>query len=126
MNKEERRRYQQLWLYRRRWEWLLANGPCVRCGSMKDLEVHHKDRESKLRRSDHWCWNWTEERRNKELAKCEVLCSRCHKLETKRQLGWGKCGARGYQNGCRCEVCTKAHAARCLDWLRRKRAVQSG
>lgn len=45
-----------------------------------------------------------------ELAKCEVLCRRCH-----AEIHTGSLriehGSGGYRRGCRCEVCRRAKAA---------------
>ena len=71
----KQRLYQVQWLDRRRREWLSENGPCVRCASWEDLQPHHKDPKQKL---EHRIWSWTKERRDAELAKCEVLCEKCH------------------------------------------------
>lgn len=114
----KKRRYQQLWHYRRRTQWLYENGPCARCGSIKSLEVHHVRPEDKI---EHWVWSWRKERRDAELAKCEVLCRKCHLIQTGKDFGWWKHGARGYQNGCRCEECRAGHNARAKDYTRRKR-----
>ena len=58
---------------------------CVKCGSTKELELHHKSRKTKTgaigkmssASNDKW---------DKELAKTIVLCSACHKKETKKQF----------------------------------------
>lgn len=76
----------------RRAEWLRVNGPCQICRSKKDLEVDHIDPSTKV---SHRIWGWRGERRNLELAKCQVLCKRCHKKKTKEQrhLLCRKCAA---------------------------------
>jgi 5-methylcytosine-specific restriction endonuclease McrA len=74
-NIEKKRAYQLKWLKERRDKWLEENGPCKKCGSEENLHVHHKDPKTKV---SHKVWSWAEERRLKELAKCEVLCCSCH------------------------------------------------
>lgn len=91
-------------------EWLEANGPCVRCGSRDNLEIDHVDPWLKV---SHRIWSWSKERRDVELAKCQVLCRACHKKKTGENNGWGMHGSSGYQRGCRCALCTYAHAHRC-------------
>ena len=108
-NPEDKRAYDRERAARLRREWLLANGPC-RCGSWEDLEMHHKDPAQKV---SHRIWNWSAERRAAELAKCEPLCKRCHKAETRAMLQrHHPCGTRGrYKKGCRCAPCTAANTA---------------
>lgn len=52
---------------------------CVQCGSKEKLELDHIVRETKI---SHSVWSWKEERRNKELEKCQVLCKKCHSKKT--------------------------------------------
>lgn len=75
-DKVKQREYQREWIARRRQEWLDENGPCILCGGDNELQVDHIDPNTKI---SHRVWSWSDERRNTELAKCRVLCSRCHK-----------------------------------------------
>lgn len=69
---------------RRRSEWIANNGPCS-CGSTDRLEVDHIDPTQKaISISD--VWTRCAEVREAELAKCQVLCYKCHKAKTKRDL----------------------------------------
>jgi 5-methylcytosine-specific restriction endonuclease McrA len=77
-----RRRYGRTWLADRRAAWLKEHGPC-RCGSWEQLEVDHIDPAQKV---DHRLWSWSKERRDAELAKCQVLCHTCH-LDKTRENG---------------------------------------
>lgn len=72
--KEEQREYQKRWMAERRQAYLKGKY-CVRCGSIDNLHVHHKDRALKVH---HCVWSWSEERRSAELSKCEILCRDCH------------------------------------------------
>lgn len=74
------RKFIKEWKAIRRAEWLRENGPCP-CGSWEQLEIHHKDPSKKI---THRVWTWTKEKRDKELAKCEVLCDKCHQIKTTR------------------------------------------
>lgn len=87
--------------------WLLLNGPCAQCQSWERLEVDHKDPKTK---THHSVWTWAEDRRNDELAKCQVLCFVCHRLKTNAERGWKIHGELMYQRGCRCEECERVHA----------------
>lgn len=71
----ERNRYARDWVARRRASWFEGKA-CVRCGAMERLELDHIDPRKKV---SHSIWSWTIERRNAELAKCQVLCQPCHK-----------------------------------------------
>lgn len=71
--------YQNDWMKRRRQEWLDTNGPCAHCGSADDLRVDHVDASQKV---SHRIWSWAKERREIELAKCQVLCNDCHQKKT--------------------------------------------
>jgi 5-methylcytosine-specific restriction endonuclease McrA len=108
-DRSTQRRAQWAWMQRRRRSWLAANGPCVRCGSTEHLEVDHWDPASKV---DHRVWSWSESRLFAELAKCQVLCRACHQRKTadenSRPLVHGV--RAGYQRGCRCASCRRAHA----------------
>ena len=109
----KQREYQKQWRATRRREWFEKNGPCIKCGSWDDLEIDHVDPKTKI---DHKVWSWSEDRRNTELAKCQVLCWSCHWYKTlenkdagKGHLQHGTCSM--YQvRKCRCELCRKARA----------------
>jgi 5-methylcytosine-specific restriction endonuclease McrA len=74
------RRYQE-----RRNQWLESKGgKCATCGSPHDLEVDHVDPTGKI---DHSVWSWSDERRDKELSKCQPLCKSCH---LKKTLEWSR------------------------------------
>lgn len=80
---DKRRAYIREWQRttnaRRRREWTEQNGPCVLCGSDKELEVDHVNRLDKV---SHGVWSWAKPRREAELKKCQVLCHKCHKLKS--------------------------------------------
>ena len=73
--KEEQREYQRKWIAKRRFEFF-SNKYCARCGSKEQLHLHHKNKATKV---THRIWSWTKLRREIELKKCVVLCSKCHK-----------------------------------------------
>jgi hypothetical protein len=71
---ELQREYNRLWIARRR-EAFFRDKYCARCGSRKQLELDHIDPATKV---THNVWSWAQERRDVELAKCQVLCHDCH------------------------------------------------
>lgn len=103
----KQRQYQREWRAKRRADFF-KNKRCARCGSTDNLELDHVDPKSKLSNA---IWSWSEKRRLIEIAKCQILCTDCHKSKTfnedpRPKTGHGK--RRLYQLGCRCDPCTTA------------------
>lgn len=113
--KDLQREYQRNWIKKRRISWLREKGPCVKCGSWKNLEIDHKDRTKK---SSHRVWSWAKKRRDIELSKCQVLCRQCHREKSTKEISKPLIhGTRsGYQKGCRCIGCTKATVDYTNEW----------
>lgn len=110
-----RRRYNREWIAKRRAAWFAINGPCVQCKSLVDLRLDHIDPKQKV---DHKIWSWSEERRNAELSKCQVLCEPCHKIKTAKDK-WDASphGTQSkYTCGCRCQLCLDAHNLSTREW----------
>jgi len=102
---EDKRRYQREWRAKRRAEFFEGK-TCVSCGSSEDLELHHRDKTEKV---SHKIWSWSLERREAELAKCDVKCGSCHDEEHAAERR-APCGtAAAYTRGCRCPACRRAH-----------------
>ena len=119
------RDYQRDWVKRRRESWVAANGPCAKCGSGEALEVDHVDPSTKLCNPGA-IWSRRAEFRELELAKCQVLCKRCHKVKTKalQQAMAKPCGTwQAYTRGCHCRPCTDAEAMYARERRARKRAA---
>jgi hypothetical protein len=97
------REYQRNWWRQRRSDFF-RDKTCERCGSAQDLELDHVDPKVKVH---HRIWSWSADRRNAELAKCQVLCKDCHLAKTVRESTTKDHGSPAmYQNhGCRCPVC---------------------
>ena len=110
-DKKKQNTFQNTWLQKRRLEWIeLQGGKCVKCGSIEKLEVDHINREDKV---THRVWSLSDERRKKELFKCQVLCHDCHKEKTISELS--KPLVHGTSNGyckhkCKCFYC--------MEWMR--------
>lgn len=121
-SKEGRSSYMNDYIKRRRYKWILENGPCQKCGSTEDLEIDHIDRTTKSVETKH-IFVLKQETREAELAKCQVLCSSCHLDKTSlenRRFSHGTLAA--YQRyRCRCYTCSKFHKE-----YRRKRYLKDG
>ena len=108
---EKQREYQRKWRQERRDSWF-KDKECISCGSTDNLELDHKDPSTKI---DHKIWSWREERRNKELEKCQVLCKDCHENKTveERIIMPDHGTLDRYKHKllpCRCASCRKANA----------------
>lgn len=77
---EKQKQFQREWCAKRRLNFL-KDKQCVKCDSLNNLELHHKNPKDKI---SHRIWSWRETRRLKEIEKCEILCNVCHKEETKK------------------------------------------
>lgn len=74
----------------RKAKWFFENGPCIICDSWENLELDHINPKLKI---SHNIWSWSEEKRQQELKKCQILCEKCHLEKTKlyfRELHLGK------------------------------------
>lgn len=112
LDSTRQREYQRNWIARRRSEFF-SDKQCVMCGGVEQLELDHIDPSEK---TTHNIWSWSEPRRLSEIAKCQVLCRKCHKEKTYtvdlpkiRGYTYGEHGRTRYRCGCRCEVCREDH-----------------
>lgn len=107
-----RREYQRRWVAARRRAWIKANGPCRHCGSSRKLEVDHVDPSTK-KYNPTKLWSLSDQRREAELAKCQVLCHACHAVKTAAEKARPITHATttGYRRGCRCGACRAAASA---------------
>ena len=57
--------------------------PCLRCGleDWRCLDFHHRDRETKSFSIGHSGMSRSLKRIQDEIAKCDVLCANCHRIE---------------------------------------------
>lgn len=110
---EQQRKYQRVWLQKRRAEFF-KDKKCAVCFSTERLELDHIDRTTKFRNS---IWSYSTERQAIELAKCQVLCYWCHKDKTINENTTQFCGTRAsYKRGCRCVECKSANAIRMREY----------
>lgn len=115
--KEEQREYQRKWWADRRLTYF-ADKECTRCGSKMNLRIHHVDKTIK---ESHKIWSWCDSRREAELAKCIVLCDRCHKIEHGYVEDYHGTTTGYTHRGCRCILCKKAKAKRDANYRLRKK-----
>lgn len=119
---EYMREYRRLWMRRRRADYFDGK-VCAHCGSDGPLELDHIDPELKVH---HAIWSWRADRRNAELAKCQPLCTECHKTKTflqthgERSHGEVRMYKRG---GCRCQLCVTANTEYRRSLKQNKRAA---
>ena len=104
-NKEQQRRFQREWCAKRRKNWF-RNKSCANCNGKTKLEVDHIDPSKKI---SHNVWSWSLVRRQKELAKCQVLCTDCHQKKTIKYREPPHGTRNRYTGGCGCTLCGKAN-----------------
>lgn len=82
-------------------------GKCTSCGSFESLEFDHIDPAGKdftMAKAA----SFSETRWQKELEKCQLLCTDCHKLKHSVD---NPCGTpQKYWNGCKCQACKAAYS----------------
>jgi len=114
MNGYMKRRYRK----RRAQVILKLGGCCAVCGTIEELEIDHIDRATKTYNVAH-IFSANEEKFWAEIAKCQLLCKKCHKEKTDREniaLGLKKDHEHGTINmyitdKCRCDLCKAANKA---------------
>ena len=99
-------------------------GCCVKCGSKKELEFDHIDRKSK-KFSITTKISYKLSFLLKEVKKCQLLCTICHKEKSKKEKE-AKHGttSRYRHHRCRCGDCKKVWNDACKKW-RKKRKIRS-
>lgn len=104
-----KKKYQRTWLRLRRAEWIEENGPCKVCGSWKDLQIDHIN-PNKKKIIIATIWSRKKEIREKELAKCQVLCKKHHIEKTSKENSLAGHGTpKRYKNkNCTCASCESA------------------
>lgn len=121
--KEERRRYNLERYHRLRAEYIeLLGGKCVVCGSVKNLEFDHTDRETKTvgRRS---IMNVSREWALEELKLCQLLCNQHHRDKSEKAGDIGQVEHGGGNSGkrnCPCEPCKERKREYMREYKKRK------
>lgn len=85
-NKDERRADMRKWLNS------LKSSPCTRCGNRfppECMDFDHRDPATKNNSITQMVGNVMAQKTiEKELEKCDLLCSNCHRIKTARDLNW--------------------------------------
>ena len=71
---------------------------CNRCpeGDVFCLDFHHRRKDKELSIAKTVTQGWSKKRILEEIAKCEILCSNCHRKE--HSAGWSRLAARRAHN----------------------------
>ena len=90
----------------------LLGGKCIKCNSIKRLEIDHIDPKTKsFEIASLWSRSWT--KTLEELKKCQLLCHQCHTKKTILERGQtsakGTHGTLSSYRYCHCELCKKAN-----------------
>lgn len=86
---------------------LQLGGHCNNCNATSNLHFHHKKQPEKLFTLAKALSGWSQDRIQKELKKCILLCETCHKQHHKSKFGCGT--PQRYWRGCRCDLCRNAN-----------------
>jgi hypothetical protein len=106
--KEQHAEYMRNVYNTRRAAWIEAQGgKCATCGSSSDLEIDHIDPSEKSFEISR-VWTRRTDTRETELAKCQVLCAKCHQEKTTAQVAVEHGGGIRGKHGCRCDKCRLA------------------
>lgn len=123
---EARKKYHRERYHRLRAEAVIKlGGKCNECGSTEDLEFDHIDPESKefdVSKLITYSLYITE-----ELAKCQLLCSDCHKeksfAERGQRLARGTHGTLSSYRYCHCVLCKEAKRKYNKEYKMRRRGL---
>lgn len=114
----KKRLYQTEWMKERRNRAIEYLGDKCLCGSVSNLEFHHKEPSKKERNiSSLLSCRW--ESLSKELDKCELLCESCHNsIHSGLSHGTDR---KYWLEKCRCTECTARKAKKDKEYRLRKK-----
>ncbi len=72
-------------------KYLNLYGQCIDCGNKdwKVLEFDHRDQDTKSADVSRFYSNhYSFKRIKEEIKKCDIRCANCHKIKTRKQMGW--------------------------------------
>ena len=100
-------------------------GVCVKCGSTEKLQFDHIDPATKSFTIGQKLVNTSLSRLREELAKCQLLCSECHRKKTLSDNGWDTERAHGTlskytKEKCRCIECRNMWNRKTQEYKKRK------
>lgn len=99
---------------------LNLGGACASCGALDNLEFDHIDpavKDFTIAKAA----SFSEARWQAELAKCQLLCSVCHKAKHAADNPHGS--VQRYWNGCLCDLCREAYRHHNVHYRSTSRAV---
>lgn len=76
----------RLWIAKRKASYL-TDKVCSVCESTNKLQIDHIDPTTKI---SHNIWSWSQERREAELVKCQILCKLCHDKKSQYEHAIGE------------------------------------
>jgi hypothetical protein len=80
---------------------------CKTCGTVEALEFDHVDPATKLFDIGTQSWHVSRSRFLEEVAKCQILCRKCHLKKTGRYLEVEHGGGVSGKKNCPCQSCKK-------------------
>lgn len=89
--------------------------------SSEKLELDHIDPSTRV---SHAVWSWAKNRREEELAKCQVLCHDCHVKKTNKETYKPRkhgTVTKYHKDKCRCDLCKAAATKAKRDYRLRKK-----
>jgi hypothetical protein len=105
--------------HERRAKALAFLGGACKCGSTSDLQFDHVDRTKKSFTIGK-LWSLSEKVFWAEIAKCQLLCSKCHEEKTLIDLNQVSAktrhGTLSTYRYCHCSLCRKANADYSAQW----------
>lgn len=113
---EYMREYMAKRYHKRRLELIaLLGGKCSQCKSLDRLEIDHKVYQEKKFDIAKMLSGWSWDKIRKEAEKCQILCYRCHRIKTGKDLSdrfnqreeWEHGTIGGYRY-CSCSLCRTA------------------
>ncbi|WPH68534.1 HNH endonuclease [Stenotrophomonas phage BUCTxx99] len=130
MPKKDKNEYMREYMLRRYHERMTLarnhlGGKCANCGALDDLELDHIDPTTKSFTIGNM-WSVNKESFWAEVAKCQLLCVKCHSEKTlvdlKRKSAKLEHGTLSSFKYCKCPDCKKAKADYMREYMRKRRA----